>query len=160
MTNNAKKVKDDERVLRCLEEGTSVIVGSVDPGGRPASCRAIALRSSDGLESVTVYVPVRTSQETIANVATTHRLAVVATHPIDHLSMQFKGTASGARLARDDESAFVRSRLGRFADVLSSLGIPRRVTGAVSCWPAFAIDVRVEEIFDQTPGPKAGSRVR
>jgi hypothetical protein len=26
----------------------------------------------------------------------------------------------------------------------------------VTCWPAFAIDLLVEEIYDQTPGPRAG----
>ena len=150
----------DPRVRRCLEEGTSVLVGSVDSQGRPSTCRAIALSSPDDLQTVTVFVPVRTSQETIANVATTHRLAIVATHPVEHLSIQLKGTAGTTRLAREDEAPFVRERLGRFADVLNTIGVPRRITRAVACWPAFAIDMRVEEIYDQTPGPNAGSRVR
>jgi hypothetical protein len=44
--------------------------------------------------------------------------------------------------------------------VLAQIGIPRRVTRAVTCWPAFAIQMKVEEIYDQTPGPKAGLRMR
>jgi len=27
-------------------------------------------------------------------------------------------------------------------------------------WPAFAIEMKVDQIFDQTPGPKAGTRLR
>ena len=61
------------------------------------------------------------------------------------------------RLARDDEQAFVETRLLEFADVLSELGLARKFTRAITHWPAFAIDMKVENVFDQTPGPKAGS---
>jgi len=150
----------DLRIRRCLEEGVSVLVGSVDSLGNPACCRAVALTSGDNLATVTVFVPMATSQETIANVATTRRLAVVATHPIDHCATQLKGLAGTTRLARADEESFVQQHLGSFLRVLNSLGYPPRVTGAVVYWPAFAIEVRVEEIYEQTPGPNAGTRLR
>jgi hypothetical protein len=101
-----------------------------------------------------------TSQQIIQDVATTHRMAVAATHVIDHTSTQLKGTATAARIAGDDEMAFVKSRLDSFADVIESVGIPRRTGRTLAHWPAFAVDVKVEEIFDQTPGPKAGSRLK
>jgi hypothetical protein len=40
--------------------------------------------------------------------------------------------------------------------VLDAIGLPRRVTHRIAHWPAFAIEMTVEQIFDQTPGPKAG----
>ena len=110
--------------------------------------------------TLTVYVPVVTSRETIANVQSTRRLAVVATQPLDHCSTQLKGVAQGTRPAREDEEPFVRRHLGNFGGVLNQLGIPPRVTSTVVHWPAIAIDMRVEEIFDQTPGPKAGTRLQ
>jgi hypothetical protein len=151
---------DNQRILRCLEFGAAVIVGSVDSQGNPACCRAVGLRSEDGLATATVFVPVATSQDTIANVATTHRLAVVATHPIEHCSTQLKGIVQTTRVARADEEAFVRQHLSSFAAVLNSLGYPPRVTNAVARWPAFAIEMRVDEIYEQSPGPKAGTRLR
>jgi hypothetical protein len=138
----------------------SVIVGSVDAQGTPACCRAVALRSSDGLATVTVFVPMATSRETMANVATTRRLAVVSTQPIEHCATQLKGIAESTRVAREDEQPFVRQHLGSFAAVLNSLGYPPRVTNAVVHWPAFAIEMRVDEIYEQSPGPKAGTRLR
>jgi hypothetical protein len=107
-----------------------VIVGSVDSRGNPACCRAVGLRSEDGLATATVFVPVATSQDTIANVATTHRLAVVATHPIEHCSTQLKGIVQTTRVARADEEAFVRQHLSSFAAVLNSLGYPLRCLSA------------------------------
>jgi hypothetical protein len=103
---------------------------------------------------------VATSHETIHNVAMTKQLAVVATHPRDNFATQFKGATIDARLAREDEAAFVRQRFDAFADILDRIGVPRRLTQRVAYRPAFAVTIQVDQIFDQTPGPKAGSRVR
>jgi hypothetical protein len=151
---------DHTRVKRCLDAGMSLLVATVNAENVPSCCRAIALASADDLATVTVYLPLATSHETVQNIATTRRLAIAATYPPDHFSIQLKGTAGDARLARDDEAPFVRSRLAAFADVLDTIGIPRRVTANAACWPAFAVDMRVEQVFDQTPGPNAGTRVR
>jgi len=151
---------DPTRLRRCLEPGLSILVGTADSAGTPSCCRGIAIQSMDEFETITVFLPVATSHDTIHNVATTKQLAVVATHPRDNFATQFKGTTLDARLAREDESAFVRQRLDALADVLDRIGVPRRLTHRVAHWPAFALTMRVEQVFDQTPGPKAGSRVR
>jgi hypothetical protein len=152
------------QVSRCLDPGMSLIVGTVNGHNVASCCRAAALDSrelaSREAPTATVYVPVATSHETMQNIAATRRIAVSASHPVDHCTIQLKGTTSGVRLAREDEAAFVRARFAAFADVLDAIGIPRRITLNVTCWPAFAVDFRVEEIYDQTPGPRAGARVR
>ena len=151
---------DRARLTRCLEPGMSILVGTADAAGIPSCCRGIAIQSLDEFETVTVYLPVATSHDTIHNLAMTRRLAVVATHPRDNFATQFKGTTTETRLARDEEEGFVRARLDAFADVLDRIGVPRRLTRTVAHWPAFVVTVRVEHVFDQTPGPNAGNRVR
>src|SRR6185436_9550122 len=101
----------DTRVQACLDSGTSIFVGTVGASGVPSCCRAIAVRSADDLQTATVYVPLATSRDTLANLATTHRVAVVITKPIEHATVQLKGISTTARLARDDEESFVRSHL-------------------------------------------------
>jgi hypothetical protein len=150
----------NERLQKCVEPGVSVIVGSVDAQGNPACCRAVGLRSDDDLATVTVFVPVATSAETIANVASTKRLAVVTTHPISHCATQLKGVVERTRPARDDEEPFVVEHFGGFGGVLNAIGYPLRATRSVTHWPAFAIEMRVDEIYEQSPGPKAGTRLR
>src|SRR5215470_1633236 len=107
------------RLQRCLEPGLSVIVGSVDAQGAPTCCRAYGLRSTDELETVTVYVPVATSHETIQALAMTGRLAIGATYPADHSATQLKGVVTETRLAREDESAFVREQMRVYTEVLA-----------------------------------------
>ena len=146
-----------EKLQGWADGGVSVIVGTVDADGFPTCCRAIAIASKDGFDTVTVYVPAATAQETVANVATTRRVAISCTRPLTHESIQIKGLTRGVRLAQPSDEPYVRERLSQFADVLDTIGLPRRVGTSVAHWPAFAIDVSVEQVFDQTPGPKAGN---
>jgi hypothetical protein len=137
----------------------SVLIGTVDADGVPSCCRGIALSTKDNFDTVTVYVPAATSQETLANVATTRRIAVVCTEPLSHDSVQIKGVTRGVRIAPPEEQAFVVDRLESFADALQDFGLPRRLTRSMAHWPAFAIDLSVEQVFEQTPGPKAGNQI-
>ena len=145
---------------RCLEPGLSIIVATVDANGQPATCRGVALDSRDGLQTLTVFLPVATSLETISNLAATKRIAVASTHPISNSATQVKGTTIEARLATEEEGAFVRGRLDAFAQMLLAFGVPPRLAHSLRHWPAFAVTLRVEEIFEQTPGPNAGKRIQ
>lgn len=151
----------EERILRVATDGgTSVLVGSADADAVPACCRGIAVSTDAALNRATVYVPVATSSDVIANAATTKKLAVMITRVVEHVGVQLKGTVEAIRMAADDEAPFVKRRLNEFADVLDEIGLPRRIFRSVSHWPAFAIDLKVEEVFDQTPGPRAGTCIR
>lgn len=150
----------DERVRRAIEPGTTVLVATTDAQGAPWCARAVALNSTDDFATITVYLPLATSQQLIQHAAVTRRLAVAATHPMEHLSIQFKGTTLHTRVARDDEAAFVKERLAAMSDALDVLGVPRRLARSWTHWPAFAVEMRVEDVFDSTPGPKAGVRLR
>lgn len=148
-----------ETLQHFMSGGVSVIVGTADADGIPSCCRGIAVLTRDDFATITVYVPAATAQETIANVATTRRVAVSCTHPLSHESVQIKGVSHGVRLAPPADETFVRTRLDELADVLAEVGLPRRLTNSIAHWPAFAIDISVEQVFDQTPGPKAGSAI-
>lgn len=148
-----------ERLRGWTDGGTSIVVGTVDADGIPTCCRGIAIATKDDFDTITVYIPAATAQETVANVATTRRVAVNATRPLTHESVQIKGLTRGVRLAQPSEEQYVRQRLHDFAEVLEQIGLPMRVTSSLAHWPAFAIDVSVEQVFNQTPGPKAGNEI-
>ncbi|PYQ26701.1 MAG: hypothetical protein DMF56_23250 [Acidobacteria bacterium] len=149
-----------ERLRKCVQSGLSIIVGTADSERVPATCRAVAMKTNDDFETVTVYIPAATSHETMANIATTRRLAVACSEVSTHETTQIKGVTRAVRLAPREDEAFVRERIEAFAASLESIGLPRHTTRRLAHWPAFAIDVTIEEIFDQTPGPKAGTALR
>jgi len=149
-----------ERLRKCVQSGLSIIVGTADAEHVPSCCRGLALKTSDDFETVTVYLPAATSHETMANIATTRRLAVLCSEVSTHETTQIKGVTRGVRLAPSADEVFVRERLEAFAESLASLGLPRHVTRSLAHWPAFAVDLTVEEVFDQTPGPNAGNPLK
>jgi hypothetical protein len=150
----------DAAVLRQLGPGTSILVGTVDPSGWPSCCRGVAVAVDPDREGMTVYVPVATAAETIANIASNGRVAVVSSEIVSHVSIQLKGRARAVRVAGEDEAEAVHGHFDRLMDVLESVGLPRRISRTFSIWPAFAVDLAVEAIFEQTPGPRAGALVR
>jgi hypothetical protein len=126
----------------------------------PACCRAVGARVHDDGSTLTVWLPVATSQAIVTDLATNPRIAIAMSEPISHETIQIKGRTCAVRLAGSDERNIVSQQMERLADVLEQLGMPRRVTSRISRWPAFAIDVSVDEVYDQTPGPRAGRLVR
>ncbi len=147
----------DETVRRLLAAGTSVMVGTADASGAPTCCRAVGMTPAPDPRVVVVYVPVASGAGTIANIATTRRLAVVVSDPLSHGTVQLKGCVRGVRVAPEAERPGVHGCLERLADVLGEVGLPRRLLLGLAWWPAFAVEMEVEAAFEQTPGPRAGA---
>jgi hypothetical protein len=145
------------RLQEWLQGGESIIVGTADADGVPSACRGIAIAAGKDPDTLTLYLPAATAHEALANIATTRRVAFAASHPLSHRTVQVKGVTRGVRLAPPVDEAFVRMRWGQLADVLDQIGLPRGVLHSAAHWPAFAVEMSIEQIFDQTPGPNAGA---
>ena len=149
-----------ERLRKCIEPGSSIVIGTADSERMPSCCRAIAITTNDEFETVTVYVPAATTHQTMANIATTRRVAVTCSRIPSHESTQIKGVTRAVRLAPPSEHAFLEQRLDALAEAFEMIGAPRSLIRNMTFWPAYAIDLSVEEVFDQTPGPKAGTTLK
>ena len=148
----------DPAVRSHFGEGRSLVAATADAAGNPTCCRAVALIAGPGALRVTVYLPVATAAETVANLATTGQIAIVSSEVVSHRTVQLKGRSGTVRVAGEDERGVVRAWLEKFGEAVNALGLPRRIVESVSHWPAFAVEVEVEAVFDQTPGPRAGAR--
>ena len=146
-----------ERLEEAVAGGISVVVATVDAEGVPSTCRGVAITTRDDFDTVTVYLPAATAHETMANLATTRRMAISCAAPLSHSTIQIKGVTRAVKLAPASEQEMVQQRWHAFLDVLDQLGMPKHVTYRIVYWPAYAIDVSVEQVFEQTPGPKAGT---
>jgi hypothetical protein len=50
-------------------------------------------------------------------------------------------------------------RVAKIMRRIDELGLRGELIGRIVFWPGTAITFRVEEIFEQTPGPNAGRRI-
>ena len=49
--------------------------------------------------------------------------------------------------------------LAAYVEQLAMAGIPRAMSRRLAFWPSIAIDIDVADVFNQTPGPQAGTRM-
>lgn len=149
---------DPEFRLR-LEQATSMTVATVGSDRRPVSCRAVGLDIDGARHRITVFLPVSTAGSSLANLVANRKLALVCSNPGNHDTVQMKGQVLEARVADAAERSIVDAWHATFVEDLAVVGMPRAVTRAMRTWPAFGVVVDVTEIYEQTPGPRAGTRV-
>ncbi len=136
----------------------SIVVGTRNAALLPESTRAVGSVVAPDGKHVTVFLPTAVSDRAIANIGDNGRVAIGYSSIGDHVSVQVKGRVVATRDANPDERDLIVRYIGAFAEALAMTGIPRATTRALNAWPAHAVTVEVSDIFDQTPGVKAGDR--
>jgi hypothetical protein len=140
-----------------LEEGLGIHIASRTARLEPNGARAAAVKAEDDGLHLTVYVAHVASVRVLPDLIANGAAAVVFARPTDDRACQIKGIFVGARPAAEDERAFVDRQWGRFLANLEKIGIPREGAAAWITWPAVAIRLRATAVFEQTPGPDAGT---
>lgn len=139
-----------------LESGISILVGSRDARLTSEFARGMSARIHEGGTELTVWIAAPTAARTLANIADNGRLAVCFA-AISHRSFQFKGTATSVRPADPSERPMLERYRAAIAQHWGQIGMPPRLTHRMIVWPAHAITMNVESVFQQTPGPGAGT---
>jgi hypothetical protein len=148
-----------------LERGGSLMVGTRDADLVPELMRAWGLRISRDRKSVSLCVASAGSARTLANLRDNGRVAVTCALPLNSNAIQLWGRCLGTSKATRQDLSAVGAHRDAFARMNESLGVPRPFIEAL--WqrelagsPAMVkIRFAAEQVFNQTPGPDAGSRL-
>lgn len=140
-----------------LESGVSVQVGTRDARLVPEAVRGMGVRVGPGGTSLTVFLPAATAERTVANLRDNGRIAVCFSRPEDHRTIQVKGRTVAVRDADAAERPLVDRYRAGLTKSLLFVGVPLQVSLRAAHWPCRAVDIRVEQVFEQTPGPGAGA---
>lgn len=146
-----------DAVVEFLAVARSVSAGSCNALRQPFATRCAALRVAPDRLHVSMFIAEALSPTLLRNIAETGRLAVQASHPLDHRTLQLKGRAVRSAPAPDSDRAYVERHVHELAQVVDQLGMPYARVVRMTHWPAIVVDIRVEEIYLQTPGPGAGA---
>jgi hypothetical protein len=147
----------DDSLKAFLEQGVAINVGTRNARLEPnASFVGAAVVDADR-RHLTIYVPAVGAEAVLADLDVNGQAAVVFARPEDDRACQVKGTFVSARPASDDEEAEVRRQADGFLHQLSLIGMPGESSRTWVVWPAVAVRLRVNGVFEQTPGPKAGT---
>lgn len=143
-----------------LQSGLSIVVGVRDDALRPGGARAWALKVHDDRVHLTTFLFSKSAPALLKTLRAHPEIALAIDRPTDARACQLKGSFVGSRRARVAERAEVERQVEGFLTHLEALGIPRALTGGWEFWPCVALELRVTEIFEQTPGPGAGEPMR
>jgi len=144
-------------VFAFLRGGNSLSVGTRDAQLLPECARAVGLRVWDDRRHVSLFVPEGPGRRTLENLRDNGRVAIAVSHPPDHRSLQIKGQLLSLSPVGAEDAKFVSAYVRQLAQVLDLLGLPSHIVERVNHAPCQRADLRVEELYQQTPGPGAGS---
>jgi hypothetical protein len=142
-----------------LEQGLSIHVGTRDEQLRPAGARAAAVVVEPGGTHLRVFVADTAVSRLLDDIRANGQLAVDFGRPEDDRACQVKGTVVDIGAARPEEREIVLQQWQGFLEQLEKIGIPRQVAKGWAHWPATVIRIKVTAVFEQTPGPLAGTAI-
>jgi len=142
-----------------LEGGLGIHIGTRTARFEPNGARVAAVKvEDDGLHLIAYLAEVAATQ-VVADLKATGPAALVFARPIDDRACQVKGIFVDARPAAAAERAFIDAQWDLFIGNLEKIGIPRVATRGWITWPAIAVRLRATAVFEQTPGPAAGTLI-
>jgi hypothetical protein len=141
--------------------GEVMIIVSVRSGPDRATIgRSTGARYSpeDGL--VHLYVSATQWSETVDFARPGGPIAATFTRPDNYLSYQIKGRIQTVAVASDDEVSAAKAYVERVLALMSGLGVTRmQLSHTFAQSQLMRISLMPLELFDQTPGPQAGTRL-
>jgi hypothetical protein len=151
-----------DRVIEVLSGPSFVQIGTRDENLRPAHTYAVGAMVHEDRQTVTVLVPTARAARILPHLEANGRIALGIAQA-SHEAYQLKGTYVATRPTDADDLARQEAyRTALLADALRA-GYPeetaRPLTQGFAYTPSIAITFRTDEVFLQTPGPGAGSRL-
>jgi hypothetical protein len=151
-----------DRVIEMLQGPSFLQLGTRDDQLRPAHTLAVGAIVHEDRQTVTVLVPTARAARILPQLETNRRLCL-GIGQLSHEAYQLKGTYLSTRPTDAHDLARQEAyRKALFADALRG-GFPEDIARpfilGFAYTPSVGITFRAEEVFLQTPGPDAGSRL-
>jgi general stress protein 26 len=148
-----------KELAELVEGGSSMLVGTRDAALRPEVVRGVGAQVAQDRSTFTVYVPSELAARTLANLEHNGAIAVTFSQLSNHRTVQVKGKLRSLRRSRKNERHLLERYVAAFAEQVHFTGCSRRIVRRLRFWPSLALEVEVEDLFAQTPGPGAGRRI-
>ena len=150
------------KLVRFLEQYANVaFAGSRDRDLVPFGHRVSGWQVGANQQTMTIWFPDDDLQKLLGSLQENGELAVTVEEFPSHETYQFKGRYLHHRGLEDGDTEIVDRLRRRFVKSLRPLypDAPEEVLSAFVSPPTLAVELEVLEIYLQTPGPGAGTRL-
>jgi hypothetical protein len=151
------------KILRFLDERANAgFAGTRDATLVPRGHRLSAWQVDAGGRTVTAFIPSSSAPRLVEHLQDNGRIALTFEEVGTHETYQIKGRYLSHRPVRPAEIDIADRARERFAKGLRSLHPDEQLTAMLAAGippPTLAVEIEVHEVFLQTPGPGAGTRL-
>jgi hypothetical protein len=153
----------DASLAAFMQGNVSVVVGARDRTNVPTVARGTGCRVSADLRKISVFISATQAEQVLRCVRDNGQVAVVFTEPSSHRSVQIKGrdvTVGGLEPGDLQRISVYRDV---FAREVEPLGFDELLVQTLFFYPSadiVSINFAPSEAYSQTPGPRAGERLR
>jgi hypothetical protein len=150
------------KIVRFLEQHANIaFAGTRDRDRVPYGHRVSGWHVSADGRTLTALVAERFTVRLVESLEDNGELALTVEEFPSHETYQFKGRYRNHRPLRDEDYAVVSRIRERFVKSMRPLfvDVPEPVLQAFTLKPSLAVEFDVREVFVQTPGPGAGTRL-
>ena len=146
--------------ISLLEGGCGVIIGTVGDDGAPHVSRGWGITVVSTAPAEVRLLLDAADTLAAANLAANHRVAVTGGDIRTLHSIQFKGEATAVEPATADDRRRAAQYAGDFFGNINAVdGTPLDLLQGLEPRDYTACTVRIAELYDQSPGPSAGTRL-
>ena len=157
---------DDGAVLQpaevaFIQSQVSIMVAAQGLNGQPVIARGIGSTAEADSGRIRIILRDNDATDLMAGAETHDQVAVTFTRPQTDVSMQVKGNAIAILPANPADVAVHRHYVPAMVAELLPLGFEASLIGCIVSDNGSSISIlsfRPTQLFDQTPGPKAGQR--
>jgi hypothetical protein len=151
------------RIIRFLEERANIgFAGTRDSNLVPSGHRVSGWQTDGAGRRLTTFIPLPWANRLLESLLSNGAIAVTIEEAGTHETYQFKGRYLSHRPVQNTEIAIASRARERFVKGLHFLFPDERMASLVKAsipTPSLAVEIEVHEVFLQTPGPGAGSRI-
>ena len=149
------------KLIRFLEHANVAFVGSRDRDLVPFGHRVSGWRVGADQQTMTILFPDEFLQRLLESLQQNGELAVTVEEFPSHETYQFKGRYLQHREIQDGDAEIADRVRRRFVKSLRPMypDAPEHILNAFVSPPSLAVEFEVLEVYLQTPGPGAGTRL-
>ncbi len=145
-----------EKFVEFIHGNVAIYIGAGNEKMKTAVNHVLGAKVNPDGDSFTCFIPKAEADKLVSYLETGNKAAVLMGALPTHEAYQFKGTCTSIRVADDSELAYAQAYIDKMSAYVKPFGIPEEYFSIYVVDSSMAVTLKVEEIYDSTPGPGAG----
>lgn len=150
---------DKEELKDLARLGVGVAIATCDENHCPDLTDGMGMVLSEDCSTLRLFISSQESNLALLNLQKNPLIAVSFSRPCDNFAAQIKGKVFKVSEISEDDLTKVKEWEQKYRCEIELVGVHPEAAQALVLIPDMMIEVKVTELFTQTPGAKAGSEI-